>query len=58
MKLKAEETVLVLSANSKELSMTASKQSYVRVHDKLYVDGQWVQPAGPGMLDVINSTTE
>lgn len=25
---------------------------------KLYIDGQWVEPAGQGMLDVVNSTTE
>ncbi|MEK6285405.1 MAG: aldehyde dehydrogenase family protein [Acidobacteriota bacterium] len=28
------------------------------VHDKLYVNGGWAEPAGKGMLDVINSTTE
>ncbi|MFY9609861.1 MAG: aldehyde dehydrogenase family protein [Blastocatellia bacterium] len=28
------------------------------VHEKLYVNGEWVEPAGKGMLDVINSTTE
>ncbi|MEK6410003.1 MAG: aldehyde dehydrogenase family protein [Acidobacteriota bacterium] len=28
------------------------------VHDKLYVNGGWAEPAGNGMLDVINSTTE
>ncbi|HSO74228.1 MAG TPA: aldehyde dehydrogenase family protein, partial [Blastocatellia bacterium] len=28
------------------------------VHEKLYVNGGWVEPAGKGMLDVINSTTE
>jgi betaine-aldehyde dehydrogenase len=26
--------------------------------DKLYLNGEWVKPAGAGMLDVINSTTE
>ncbi|MFY9557907.1 MAG: aldehyde dehydrogenase family protein [Blastocatellia bacterium] len=30
----------------------------MKVHDKLYVNGRWVQPAGSGLLDVINSTTE
>lgn len=25
---------------------------------KLYIDGQWAEPAGQGMLDVVNSTTE
>lgn len=38
--------------------MTASRKPEVSVHDKLYVNGQWVEPAGKGMLDVINSTTE
>jgi aldehyde dehydrogenase (NAD+) len=37
--------------------MTASKPE-VKVHDKLYINGEWVAPAGKGMLDVINSTTE
>ncbi|HKP88137.1 MAG TPA: aldehyde dehydrogenase family protein, partial [Blastocatellia bacterium] len=37
--------------------MTASKPE-VKVHDKLYVNGKWAEPAGKGMLDVINSTTE
>jgi aldehyde dehydrogenase (NAD+) len=38
--------------------MTASKVEDVKVYDKLYVNGEWVAPAGPGLLDVINSTTE
>jgi aldehyde dehydrogenase (NAD+) len=29
-----------------------------RIHDKLYINGQWVKPAGTGTIDVINSTTE
>src|SRR3989442_10026931 len=38
--------------------MTASRQPDVSVREKLYADGKWVEPAGKGMLDVINSTTE
>jgi len=38
--------------------MTASRKPDVIVHDKLYIDGKWVEPAGTGMLDVTNSTTE
>jgi aldehyde dehydrogenase (NAD+) len=38
--------------------MTASRKPEVSVHDKLYVNGEWVEPEGKGMLDVINSTTE
>ena len=38
--------------------MTASIKSEVKVHDKLYINGQWVEPAGKGLLDVTNSTTE
>ncbi|HJQ67561.1 MAG TPA: aldehyde dehydrogenase family protein [Blastocatellia bacterium] len=30
----------------------------MKVHDKLYINGQWVEPAGKGLLDVTNSTTE
>ena len=38
--------------------MEASAKINVKVHDKLYINGQWVKPKGPGMIDVINSTTE
>ena len=38
--------------------MTASKKSDVTVRDKFYIAGKWTSPSGPGMLDVINSTTE
>jgi betaine-aldehyde dehydrogenase len=30
----------------------------VKEHHKFYLNGGWVEPAGSGMLDVINSTTE
>jgi aldehyde dehydrogenase (NAD+)/betaine-aldehyde dehydrogenase len=30
----------------------------VTVHDKIYIDGAWVKPAGTGTIDVVNSTTE
>lgn len=36
--------------------MTASPK--VSVREKLYVNGEWVEPVGKGMLGVINSTTE
>lgn len=29
-----------------------------KIHDKLYINGQWVAPTGTGTIDVINSTTE
>jgi betaine-aldehyde dehydrogenase len=29
-----------------------------KIHDKLYINGQWVASAGTGTIDVINSTTE
>ena len=29
-----------------------------RIHDKLFINGQWVKPAGTGTIEVINSTTE
>lgn len=38
--------------------MTASKQSDVVVRDTLYINGEWVKPAGAGTIEVINSTTE
>jgi aldehyde dehydrogenase (NAD+) len=38
--------------------MTASRKPEVSVQAKLYVNGEWVEPAGEGTLDVINSTTE
>ncbi|MBS1787417.1 MAG: aldehyde dehydrogenase family protein [Acidobacteria bacterium] len=30
----------------------------MKIHDKLFINGQWVKPAGTGTIDVINSTTE
>src|SRR3954453_24255141 len=27
-------------------------------YDRLYIDGQWVQPDGAGTIDVINASTE
>ncbi len=38
--------------------MTASKPQDVIVHDKIYINGEWVKPMGEGSIDVINSTTE
>jgi len=38
--------------------MTAHKKQDVIIRDKLYVNGQWVEPAGSGTLDVTDSTTE
>jgi len=38
--------------------MSVSKEAELLVFEKLYVNGQWVVPAGAGTLDVINSTTE
>jgi betaine-aldehyde dehydrogenase len=38
--------------------MEASTKPEIKVHDKLYINGQWVKPNGAGMIDVINSTTE
>ena len=38
--------------------MTASRQPEIAMRERLYVNGEWIQPAGTGMLDVINSTTE
>ncbi len=38
--------------------MTASRQPEVNVREKFYTNGEWVEPADGGMLDVINSTTE
>ncbi len=30
----------------------------IKIHDKLFINGQWVKPAGSGTIEVINSTTE
>src|SRR5689334_1732451 len=38
--------------------MTASKPQDVIVHDKIYINGEWVKPSGDGLIDVMNSTTE
>jgi betaine-aldehyde dehydrogenase len=32
--------------------------SDIKVHDKLYINGQWVKSTGTNTIDVINSTTE
>ncbi len=32
--------------------------SDIQVRDKLYIDGSWVEPAGSGTIDVVNSSTE
>ncbi|HEX8998993.1 MAG TPA: aldehyde dehydrogenase family protein [Blastocatellia bacterium] len=29
-----------------------------KIHDKFYINGQWIKPNGTGMIEVINSTTE
>jgi acyl-CoA reductase-like NAD-dependent aldehyde dehydrogenase len=38
--------------------MTTATGQAVNVRDKIYIGGQWVQSAGTGVLEVINSTTE
>ena len=38
--------------------MEASAKINAKVHDKIYVNGQWIASAGAGLIDVINSTTE
>jgi betaine-aldehyde dehydrogenase len=30
----------------------------LKIHDRLYINGQWVASTGSGMIEVINSTTE
>jgi len=38
--------------------MEATAKPEIKVHDKLYINGQWATPNGAGTIDVINSTTE
>ena len=38
--------------------MTTATDQAVNARDKIYIGGQWVQSAGTGVLEVINSTTE
>src|SRR5918911_1434558 len=38
--------------------METTAKTEPKIHDKLYINGQWVKPAGTGAIDVINSTTE
>ncbi len=38
--------------------MEAAARTEIKVHDQLYINGQWAKPAGAGTIDVINSTTE
>jgi acyl-CoA reductase-like NAD-dependent aldehyde dehydrogenase len=37
--------------------MTTATEQNIRVRDKIYINGEWVQPDGTGTLDVINATT-
>jgi aldehyde dehydrogenase (NAD+) len=47
----------LLTAQRRKI-MTASKPQDVIIHDKIYINGEWVKPAGDGLIDVMNSTTE
>lgn len=38
--------------------MEAAKKEKIIVRDKFFIGGEWVEPAGSGMIDVINSATE
>lgn len=38
--------------------MEASAKVQTSIHDKIYVNGEWIPSTGSGMIDVINSTTE
>lgn len=38
--------------------MEAAAKTEIKIHDKLFINGQWVKPAGSATIDVINSTTE
>lgn len=39
------------------MSAVASSPN-IKIHDKLYINGQWVAPKGGNSIEVINSTTE
>src|SRR5262249_32828052 len=43
---------------SKEKKMEATAKPEIKGHDKLYINGQWINPKGAGMIDVINAQTE
>ncbi len=56
-----QETLLRLEQMPEELRAEAVSQSRVSsstVREELYIDGQWVKPAGSGRIDVLDSTTE
>jgi aldehyde dehydrogenase (NAD+) len=38
--------------------MTTATDNAIRVRDKIYIGGEWVQSTGTGVLEVINATTE
>jgi aldehyde dehydrogenase (NAD+) len=38
--------------------MEAATQTQPRTHDTVFINGQWVQPHGAGLIEVFNSTTE
>jgi aldehyde dehydrogenase (NAD+) len=57
--LRVENISCAIIINSHEgEQMTASEKLEVKLYDKLYVNGEWVEPAGAGLLDVTDSTTE
>src|SRR3984893_8670552 len=37
--------------------VATSSSTAVKSHDRIYIDGQWVEPDGQGKLEVINSST-
>src|SRR6478672_7088979 len=47
------------AANTKGVTQVAiAHDTGVRVHDKLFIGGEWVEPVGEGTLDVIDAGTE
>jgi betaine-aldehyde dehydrogenase len=37
--------------------VATSASTAIRSHDRIYIDGQWVEPDGQGQLEVVNSST-
>ena len=50
---------MMAGARSRSLRISAAaecgRMTRMQTYEKLYIDGAWVQPAGPGTIDVVNA---
>jgi acyl-CoA reductase-like NAD-dependent aldehyde dehydrogenase len=46
------------ATTEQEAEMATATDQAARVHDRIYIGGEWVRSDGSGVLDVVNPTTE